>query len=98
LQPYRQLSLKKSGIVRRVVLVSDQESWGGIICNLELPKGSRIQNTFHVSYLKNELGQQATTSVDIPPLDEEGELVLAPKTIVDVGRIVGSISQEYFWF
>jgi hypothetical protein len=76
LQPYRQSSLKKSGaeklkphfygpyrVIRRV---------GEVAYELELPEGSRIHNTFHVSYLKKALGQQVTASTDIPPLDEEG--------------------------
>jgi hypothetical protein len=88
LHPYRQSSLKKSGVeklkphfygpyrvIRRV---------GEVAYELELPEGSRIHNTFHVSFLKKALGQQVTASTDLPPLDEEGKLVLAPERIVDV--------------
>jgi hypothetical protein len=44
------------------------------------------------------LGQQVTASIDIPPLDEEGKLVLAPKRIVDVmdQRLRIRVIQEYF--
>jgi hypothetical protein len=86
LHPYQQSSLKKSGaeklkphfygpykVIKRV---------GEVAYELELPEGSRIHNVFHVSCLKKELGQQVTASVDIPPLDEEGKLVLAPKSNV----------------
>jgi hypothetical protein len=37
-----------------------------------------------VSCLKNALGQEVTALTDIPLLDEEGQLVLAPKKIADV--------------
>jgi hypothetical protein len=76
LQPYQQSSLNKSGadklephfyrpyiVIRRV---------GEVEYELELPEGRIIHNIFHVSYLKKELGQQVTSSIDIPPLVEEG--------------------------
>jgi hypothetical protein len=88
LQPYRQSSLKKSGaeklrprfygpyrVVRRV---------GEVAYELELPEGSKIHNVFHVSCLKKAVGQQVTTSVELPPLDEEGQLVLIPEEILEV--------------
>ena len=66
LQPYRQSSLKKSGvekvnprfygpyrIMRRV---------GEVAYELELPEGSKIHNMFHVSCLKKALGQFINTS------------------------------------
>jgi hypothetical protein len=101
LQPYRQSSLKKSGteklkprfygpyrVIRRV---------GEVAYELELPEGSRIHNIFHVSCLKKALGQQVTTSTDLPPLDEEGQLVLTPEKIIDVRerRLRSRVIREY---
>lgn len=88
LQLHRQSSLKTSGkeklkslfygpyrVVRRV---------GEVAYELELPEGCRIQNVFHVSCLKKAVGQCVTISRDLPPIDEEGKLILEPAEIIDV--------------
>ena len=87
LQPYKQSTLKKSGveklkpryygpfrIIRRV---------GEVAYELELPTDSRVHNVFHVSHLKKVLGQNVMPSVVLPPLDDEGKLILVPKPILD---------------
>jgi hypothetical protein len=87
LQPYRQSSLKRSEaeklkprfygpymITRRV---------GEVAYELELPKGSRIHNIFHVSCLKKAVEQQVYISEDFPPLDEEGQLELVPEEVLE---------------
>jgi len=48
-----------------------------------LPLGSRIHNIFHLSCLKKVLGQQVTVVVELPPLDDEGHLVLEPEAILE---------------
>jgi len=82
LHRYRQSSLKKNCIEKlkprfygpyRVIRRD-----GEVAYELELLEGSKIHNVFHVSYLKKALGQQITTSPNLPPLDEEGQLVLTP--------------------
>ncbi|XP_059067504.1 uncharacterized protein LOC131858320 [Cryptomeria japonica] len=88
LQPFRQSTLKKSGaeklkpcfygpfrVIRRV---------GVVAYELELLVSSRVHNVFHVSRLKKALGHNVIVSLDLPPLDEEGELVLVPEAILDV--------------
>jgi len=80
LQPYRQSTLKKSGveklkprfygmfrIVRRV---------GEVAYELELPADSKVHNVFPGSRLKKALGHNVIPSVELPPLDEEGKLIL----------------------
>jgi hypothetical protein len=51
---------------------------------LELPQGSKIHNVFHVSCLKRAIGQHITPLEVLPPLDEEGQLVLVPEEILEV--------------
>ena len=46
-------------------------------------QGSKIHNIFHVSCLKKALGQQVTVTDELPPMDDEGHLVLQPEAIID---------------
>ena len=82
LQPYRHASIKRSGaeklqpcffgpyrVSRRI---------GGVAYELELPQGRKIHNVFHVSCLKKALGQHVRPIEALPPMDEEGQLVLIP--------------------
>jgi hypothetical protein len=48
---------------------------------MELSKESKIHNVFRISCLKKELGKQVTTSIELPTLDEEGQLVSVPEIL-----------------
>jgi hypothetical protein len=87
LQPYRQSSLKKSGaeklkprfygpyrIMRRV---------GEVSYELELPERRKIHNMFHMSCLKKAVGRFISTSEELPPLDEEGQMELVPEEVLE---------------
>lgn len=87
LQSYKQSTLKKSGAVKlkprfygsfRVA-----HRIGEVAYELELPADNRVHNVFHVSKLKKALGHSVVPSVDLPPLDEEGKLILKPEVIID---------------
>jgi hypothetical protein len=101
LHPYKHFSLNKSGTNKlkphfygpcRVIMRVEEVTY-----ELELLEGSNIHNIFHVSCLKKALGQEVTTSVDLPPLDEEGKPALTPEKIVDVRerRLQSRFIREY---
>ena len=88
LQPYMQSSLKKKGEKklkpRFYGPYKEIRKVGEVAYELELPKESKIHNVFHVSSLKKMLGQHIAPSTELPPLDDEGLLVLILKRILHV--------------
>ena len=87
LQPYRQSTLKKSGAKKlkpryygpfRVI-----RDVGEVAYKLELSGDNKVHNIFHVSHLKKALGHHVAPFVVLPPLDDEGKLILIPEAILD---------------
>ena len=50
---------------------------------LKLPTDNRVHNVFHVSCLKKVLDQNVVPSIVLPPLDDEGKLILVLESILD---------------
>ena len=58
---------------------------GEVAYELDFPENNKIHNVFHVSYMKKAVGQQIVVSEELPPLDDEGHLVLVPDKVL-MGR------------
>ncbi|XP_059069985.1 uncharacterized protein LOC131859837 [Cryptomeria japonica] len=101
LQPYRQSSMMGNGAKKlkprfygRYLVI---KKVGQVAYKLELPPNSRNHNIFHVSCLKKALGQQITPTLELPPLDYEGKLILKPETVLNVRekRLKDKVITEY---
>ena len=88
LQPYRQSSLKQKGAEKLKPRFYGPykaiQKVGEVAYELKLAKESKIHNLFHVSNLKKTLVQHIAPSTELPPLDDEGLLVLIPERILQV--------------
>jgi hypothetical protein len=88
LQLYRQASIKRNGIEKLQPRFFGpyriSRRIGVVAYELDLPQGSRIHNVFHVSCLKKAIGQNIIPIETLPPMDEEGQLVLIPEEILEV--------------
>ena len=86
LHPYKQTSLKRNGAenikTRYYGPYKVIQKIGEVAYELELPKGSKIHNVFHVSCLKKDIGQKIFILDTLPPLDDEGQLTLIPEKIL----------------
>jgi hypothetical protein len=87
LQPYRQSSLKKSGAEKLKPIFYGpyriMHRVGEVAYEIELPEGSKIHNVVHVSCLKKVVGQSISTSEELPPLYQEGQLELVPEEVLE---------------
>jgi hypothetical protein len=70
---------------------------GEVAYELELPEGSQCHSVYHVSCLQRAWGPHVTTSNELPPTDERGQMLLTPEEIMDVRerRLRSRVIREY---
>ena len=59
---------------------------GQVAYELDFPIESKVHNIFHVSHLKKVLGHHIVPSTMLPPLDDEGKLVLVQRLSLILGK------------
>jgi hypothetical protein len=88
LQPYRQASIKRTRAEklqpRFFGPYKINRKIGFVAYEMELPQDNKIHNVFHVSYLMKAIDQHITPIEVLPPMDEEGKLVLILEEILEV--------------
>ena len=56
---------------------------GTMAYKLELPAASRLHPVFHISCLKNVIGDKLLVQTILPELDEEGKFLLEPEVVTE---------------
>jgi hypothetical protein len=88
IQPYKHASIKRSGAEKLQPCFFGpykvNKKVGVMAYDIDLPRSRKIHNVFHVSCLKRVIGKHIFPIEELPPLDEEGQLILIPEEILEV--------------
>ena len=87
LHPYRQQIVFKRAsqkLAHRFYGPFVIEKRNGKVANqLQLLAGSRIHPVFHVSLLKKKIGDSSASCPTLPPLNDDGAIIIEPEEIID---------------
>jgi translation initiation factor IF-1 len=87
LQPYRQSSAFKRVHQKLATRFFGPypiiQKVGNMAYKLQLPEGVHIHYVFHMSLLKKYVGDASDTHTDLPPVSDEGAIILEPEAILD---------------
>ena len=87
LQPYRQHTTFKRAhhklASRFFGLYPILQQIGQVAYKLQFLEGARIHPVFHVSLLKKYVGDNKDVSLELPPVADDGIVLLEPKRILD---------------
>jgi hypothetical protein len=88
LQPYKHMSLNQAKKDNKLspkyyVPYKVLQKIGSMAYKLELPGSSQVHPVFHVSCLKNVIGEKIPFQTIFPELEEEGKIILDPEAITD---------------
>jgi hypothetical protein len=87
LHPYRQQSVFKRAYQKLVSRFYGpypvEKKIENVAYKLELPHNSRIHPVFHVSLFLKKMGEQIIAHTDLPPVADDGELLIEPECILD---------------
>ena len=86
LQPYKQVSLKKSKKNNKLSPkyygpYNVLQNIGTMAYKLDLPVSSQVHPVFHVSCLNKVISDKIPIKTILPKLDEEGKIILDPEVI-----------------
>ena len=87
LHPYRQQTVFKRASHKLANIfygpLAIEKRISKVVYQLKLPASSRIHPLFHASLLKKKIGDARVSCRDLPPLNDDGDVILEQEEIID---------------